>query len=179
MREGRPAAKRRAQRSYGIPVRPHRVPLRKEDQESETCRSLSTEHGNRIVKWPTPAPGTGEKEKGSEEGEREPPTPRITEPLQVGITAGNGPVPPSFFSGRRPWRREGLAWRSRSASTGPSEKKEHTHPTAEWRKNGSPHARRLRAQRKNLNGATAPARRASVSDRCERTHQMCISCAAI
>ena len=31
-----------------------------------------------------------EKEKGSEEGEREPPTPRITEPLQEGITAGNG-----------------------------------------------------------------------------------------
>ena len=87
MMEGRPAAKRRAQRSYGRQVRPHRVPLREEDQESETCWSLSTGHGNKIEKWPTPAPGTGGERKRREARrvrERE----RASDPTDYRASAG-------------------------------------------------------------------------------------------
>ena len=66
MMEGRPEVKRRAQQSYKRQVRPHRVPLREEDQEFERYWSLSTGHGKRIEKWPSPAPGTGGEGKRRE-----------------------------------------------------------------------------------------------------------------
>ena len=122
MMEGQPEAKRRAQRSYGRRVRPHRAPRREEDQESNTCWSPSTGHETgiekRFVAQSYIRDRRQEKERRSEKGvrggqrESQPPTARRPEPLKEGMmTTENGTLgqKKNRHGGERVRKRRGIA----------------------------------------------------------------------